>query len=169
MRAIVIGSLMTLTYVLQVTIFQHIRIGGISPNFLVMIVVSFALLRGSKEGALIGLFGGLLYDINFSLTIGSAMFSYTTLGYVCGKLHPYCYRENFILPFACTVVGSLYISVMNLLGYILRGKLAFGFFLRSIIIPELIYTITLTLIVYQIAYGVNYRLESNERRFRTMF
>ncbi len=169
MRAFVIGGLISIIYVLQVTLLQFIRVGGVSPNFLVMIVVSFALLRGSQEGALIGIFGGLLYDVNFSMAIGAAVFAYGMVGHLCGKLHPFCYRENFILPFVCTIFGSLFVSLINLLGYVLRGNLAWGFFSSTIIIPELIYTVTLSLIVYQISYGINYRLEARERRSRSMF
>ena len=62
MRAIVLGSLLVIMHSLESTLFQYIRIGGIGPNFMIMIIVSFALLRGSKEGMIIGAFSGLLYD-----------------------------------------------------------------------------------------------------------
>ncbi len=169
MRWTIISIVLLLTHILQSTIFQYIRIADISPNILVMIVVSFALLRGSKEGAMIGALGGLLYDITFSMTFWSATISYAVLGYLCGKLNPFCYRENFILPFSCTIFGSLFISFVNMLGFILRGKLAVGFYLRTIIIPELIYTMMLTLIVYQISYNINYFLEAREKKTRNIF
>ncbi len=169
MRYFVLAGVLIATHILQVTLFEYIRIWGVAPNILVAIVVSFALLRGSKEGALIGAFGGVLYDVTFSMTFGSAIISYVLVGYCCGKLHPYCYRENFILPFSCTLFGSLLVSLMNILGFILRGKLLFGFFLYEIIIPELIYTMTLTLMIYQLSYTINHYLEIREKKTRNMF
>ena len=54
MRIAVIGSLLVIIHILESTLFQYIRIGGIGPNFMIMLIVSFALLRGSKEGMAIG-------------------------------------------------------------------------------------------------------------------
>ena len=65
MRVAVIGILLTLVHVLEVTVLDNLRIGGVSANFMVMIIVSFALLRGSKEGIAVGAFAGFLYDITF--------------------------------------------------------------------------------------------------------
>lgn len=60
MRVAVIGSLLVVVHTLSATLFQNLRIGNIAPNFMIMIIVSFALLRGSKEGALVGVVAGLL-------------------------------------------------------------------------------------------------------------
>lgn len=169
MRAIVIGSLLIIIHVLESTLFQYIRIGGIGPNFMIMIIVSFALLRGSKEGMIIGAASGLLYDISFGLHIGPILLSYMFIGFVCGKFNKNFYRENFIIPFICTLVSSLFYSMIHILSFVLRGQLHFGYFIKSIVIPELIYTITLSLIVYQIAYLINEKIEESERYSRNIF
>lgn len=169
MRAIVLGGLLVLMHVLEATLFQYIRIGGIGPNFMIMIIVSFALLRGSKEGMFIGMGAGLLYDISFGLHIGPTTLTYMIIGYVCGKFSKNFYRENFIIPFICTLASSLFYSLINIMTFVLRGTLHFAYFIKSIIIPELIYTITLSLIVYQIAYLINEKIEDNERDSRNMF
>ncbi|MBE6022840.1 MAG: rod shape-determining protein MreD [Cellulosilyticum sp.] len=169
MRTIVLGILLVFVHILESTLFEYIRIGGIGPNFMIMIIVSFALLRGSKEGMLIGLVAGLLYDISFGLHIGPTMITYMLIGYTCGKFNKNFYRENFIIPFICTLISSLFYSMVNIMALVLRGTLNFGYFIKSVMIPELIYTITLSLIVYQIAYSINEKIEERERDSRNMF
>ncbi|OOB80039.1 MAG: rod shape-determining protein MreD [Epulopiscium sp. Nuni2H_MBin003] len=169
MRYVVIAFILILSFVLQSTLFEYIRIFNVAPNLLVMIVVSFALLRGAKEGVVIGFAGGLLYDTTYSVIVGSSAISYMILGYVCGKLHPYCFRENNILPFMCTLFGSLFISAMNLIGFILRADLEFVYFLPRVVIPELLYTITLTLVVYHMSYTINEKIEMREKKTRNLF
>lgn len=169
MRPVVLSILLIVMHVLESTLFQYIRIGGVGPNFMIMIIVSFALLRGSKEGMFIGACAGLLYDISFGLHIGPTLISYMLIGFVCGRLNRNFYRENFIIPFICTFGGSLFYSVVNIIAFILRGELAFTYFIKSIVVPELIYTITLSLIVYQLAYLLNEKIEEHERSSRNIF
>lgn len=169
MRAIVIGILLVILHTLEATLLQYLRIGDIAPNFMIMVIVSFALLRGSKEGAIIGAVAGLLNDISFGLSLGPTIISYIFIGYICGKLNQNFYRENFVMPFICTLLSSLVYSGVHIGALILRGKLNFIYFIKSIVVPELIYTITLSLIIYQVAYLINEKIENRERRTRNIF
>ena len=169
MRVTIIGLLLIIVHTLEATLFQYLRIGHIAPNFMIMMIVSFALLRGSKEGTLVGVVAGFLNDISFGRYLGPTIISYALIGYVCGKLNKNFYRENFIIPFLCTLCSSLFYSVTNIMSFILRGQLHFGYFIRAIVIPELIYTITLSLIVYQLAYLINEKIEQSERSTRNIF
>lgn len=169
MRTIVISILLLLTYIGEATVFQGLRIGGIAPSFTVMIIVSFALLRGSKEGALIGCMAGLLYDITFGMYPFEMTIPYVLVGYLCGKFNKNFYRENFVLPFFCTLISSFAINLGTLFIFIMRAKINLFFYFKSIIIPEIIYTITLSLIVYQLMYLINERLELREKKTRNIF
>ncbi|OON95935.1 MAG: rod shape-determining protein MreD [Epulopiscium sp. Nele67-Bin005] len=169
MRMGVIGLMLIITHILQGSIFGFIRISDTSPNFLVMIVVSFALLRGSKEGGCIGLAGGFLYDITFGTRLGPSAIIYGLLGLICGRLHVNFYRENSILPFGCTLLGSLFVNGLVMLGFMIDGETDVMFFITEIIIPELVYTIALTLIVYKLSYFINEKLEYREKRTRNIF
>lgn len=169
MRVTVVGFLIVILHTLEATLFQYLRIGDIAPNFMIMMIVSFALLRGSKEGVIIGAVAGLLNDISFGIHLGPTIISYAIIGYVCGKFNKNFYRENFVIPFICTLISSLFYSAMHLGALILRGNLSFAYFIKSIVIPELIYTITLSLIIYQVAYLINEKIEGRERSTRNIF
>ncbi|ONI39550.1 rod shape-determining protein MreD [Candidatus Epulonipiscium fishelsonii] len=168
MRIVTIGGLILTVHILQSTVFNLIRINSIAPNFFVMIIVSFSLLRGSKEGAIMGLFAGILYDLSFGVTFGFA-FSYMLLGFLCGRLTPNFYRENFILPFICTFLGDIFINSFVVVALILRGQTNIIYFLKEIILPEIIYTSALTIFIYQISYKINLKLEIVEKRTRNIF
>lgn len=169
MRVIVIGALLILTQILESTVFQMLRIGHIAPNFMIILIVSFALLRGSKEGTVVGIVSGLLYDSTFGLMMGPTIFAYALIGYICGKFNKNFYRENFIIPMICTFFSSLFASIINMIALVLRGELHFVFYMKTIVIPELIYTMALALIIYQFAYNINEKIEQSEKQSRNLF
>lgn len=169
MRILVVSIILLITHILQATFFQSIRIGNVAPNFMIMFIVSFSLLRGSKEGSIIGGMAGLLQDITFGASMGMTALTYGLIGYCCGKFNKNFYRENFILPFSCTLFASLFTNFCSMFAFFLRGKVNVLFFLKTIIIPEMIYTITLSLVVYQLTYIVNEKLEFKEKKTRSIF
>ncbi|ONI43301.1 rod shape-determining protein MreD [Candidatus Epulonipiscioides gigas] len=162
-------SILVMSLALQNTLMEFIRIGGISPNFLTMLVVAFSLLRGKKEGTIIGLLGGLLYDLSYSHIFGIYSIGYMIVGFCCGKLHYFCYRETRILPLTCTCFASLFINTITILRFILIGNLNFLYFYFCKVLPELIYTAVLTLIIYRCIYFINDRLEEQEKKSRKLF
>ena len=76
MRPFVIGTLLVVVHTLSATLFQYLKIGNVAPNFMIMLIVSFALLRGSKEGSVIGIAAGLLHDLSFGMSIGPTAIIY---------------------------------------------------------------------------------------------
>ncbi|HJB29772.1 MAG TPA: rod shape-determining protein MreD, partial [Candidatus Blautia faecavium] len=50
------------------------------------------------------------------------------------------------------------------LQFLLRGRLGLGTYLYRIIIPEIFYTVFLTMLVYKIFYFINYRFMSITRK-----
>lgn len=169
LRAVIIGCLLVLIHSVESVLGCNLRIAGVTPNLMVVFIISFALLRGSKEATLIGIAAGLLNDISFGMHIGPTVISYALIGYICGKLNKNFYRENFAIPFLCTIVAVLFHAGMNVGAFILRGDLNFKYFLGAIIIPELIYTITICLIVYQLCYIINEKIEKSEKSRNIMF
>ena len=169
MRIAIITMLLVIVHIFEMTFFKSIQIGGVTPDFMLIIIVSFALLRGSKEGMLIGTIAGLLYDVTFGMFIGQHTAAYILIGYVCGKFNKNFYRENFIMPFFCTLFSNLFMSCSAMFIYVMRGKANLIFFLKALVIPEVIYTVTLSLVLYQLIYLLNEKLELREKRTRNIF
>ena len=86
-RVITLAIVLFLNLILQSTVLQHIAIIGIVPNTALIIILSMALLRGSTEGAAVGLFAGLLQDLFFGSSIGYYAFLGLVTGYIAGKFN----------------------------------------------------------------------------------
>ena len=62
-RKIVLFFIISICFVLQTTVFPSIDFVNITPNLLIIVVASFGMMRGKKEGMILGFFSGLLIDI----------------------------------------------------------------------------------------------------------
>lgn len=169
MRIFVVSMILLISNILQSTVFDVIRIRGISPNFNIIIIVSFALLRGSTEGSIVGFCAGLLTDTVFGTSRGYLAIVGALIGYFSGKFHEDFYSENLVLPFVLTLISTIVYGFASSLPFLLRGKLNYIYFIRSIIIPETIYTVILSIIVYQLVYVINRAIEKSEHTKRKIF
>ena len=112
MRIPVTALIIFVNFILQTTLFPLLAIQGIFPNTALIIVTSYALLRGSKEGAVIGGCTGLLMDIFFSTMIGFYTVLYLAIGLLFGRSQKNFYRENYLLPVIfCAISTVLYQAV----------------------------------------------------------
>ena len=85
-RIITLAILIILCYILQVSVFSYFKLAGIIPNIMLILVVSFALMRGQIEGLLLGFFTGLLIDIMAGDALGFYALLYMLIGYTNGLL-----------------------------------------------------------------------------------
>lgn len=157
-------------YLLQCTVFQNLTLASIKPNILLILTASIGFMRGSKEGMFIGFFSGLLIDIQFGTIIGFYTLIYLVIGYINGMFQKMYYDDNIKLPL-CLIAGSefLYGISIYLFLFMLRSEFNFLYYLNHIIIPELIYTIVVTLGLYPLILFINHKLEAEEKRSASKF
>ena len=80
------------------------------------------------------------------------------------------FDEDIKLPlFLITLSEFLYGIVIYFLMFLLKSDFKFPYYLGRIIVPELIYTIMVTLIVYPLILWVNHKLEVEEKRSASKF
>ncbi len=82
------------------------EIGGYKPDFMMILVLFFALRKGGLFGLWIGFFGGLLTDSGLGgeteidnevyYKIGLHTLSYSLTGYIVGKFTRSAYNENYL-------------------------------------------------------------------------
>lgn len=170
MRIFVTGFILILNLVLQSTLFQAIQIRGIMPNTAIILIVSYALLRGSLEGALVGFFCGLLQDVYFGTSLGFFSCLGMLTGYFSGKASQNFYRENYLIPLLlCTIATFLYETLVYSTSFLFRGNLNFLYYFNNLILPETVYTSVISILVYRILYGINEAVEQKERYKRKLF
>ena len=151
-------------FLLQSTVFHSLSMGGIIPNLMIILTASYGFMRGRKSGILIGFFAGLLMDIFFSDVLGFYALLYMYIGYLNGVFKKLFYPEDIKLPLAL-IVGSdfLYNILIYLLTFLLKGRFQFIYYFFNIIIPEMVYTIIVTCVLYPLLLFTESLLERNEK------
>ena len=164
-RKVSVFIIITICFLLQTTLFQTLSFASISPNLLIIVVSSFGFMRGKKEGLYIGFACGLLLDIFGSGILGFYALLYMYIGYINGCFRKMFYPEDLKLPMLLIAGSDL---GCNLLIYfflfLFRNRYHFQYYLWNIMLPELVYTMLITIFLYVVILKVNQRLETLEKR-----
>lgn len=163
LRKVCVAVLIILCFVLQSTVFRSLAFAGIVPNLLVILTASFGFMRGENEGLLIGFFSGLLCDIFFGDILGFYALILMYIGFLNGKFNRIFYPEDIKLPLGLIIVSDIsYSMTCYILLFLMQGKFNFPFYFVNVIIPEAVYTILVTCILYPLILKLNERLEALE-------
>lgn len=169
-RKVITFFIILISFLLQSTLFVKLKFGAVSPNLMLVVTSSFGFMRGRKSGIAVGAISGLLVDIFWGQLLGFHTLLYTVIGYLNGSFERLFYDEDVKLPIVLISASEfLYGICIYVFVYMLQGDFAFGTYLFSIIIPELVYTILVTLILYQAILHINRKLESEEQRSASKF
>lgn len=169
-RKIAVFLIVVVCFLLQSTLFQTLSFASIAPNLMVVVTSSFGFMRGRKEGMWIGFFSGLLLDIFFGSVIGFYALIYMYIGYINGFFRKIFFPEDIKLPLILIAGSDLgYNLLVYLFLFFLRGRFQFGYYMIHIMIPELVYTILVTLVFYFLILKINQKLEVFEKRSASKF
>lgn len=164
-RVIITALLIFACFLLQCTVFHALAFGGVVPNLLIVLTASFGFMRGEKTGLLIGFFCGLLLDIFFASVIGFYALLYMYIGYMNGKFAAIFYPQDIKLPVALILCSDfLYGIGCYVILFLLRGRFEFTYYVLHVILPEIVYTIAATLLLYPLILWINTGLERKELR-----
>lgn len=169
-RKLAVFLIITVCFLLQSTLFQSLAFASISPNLLIVVTSSFGFMRGRKEGMWIGFFSGLILDIFFGSVIGFYALIYAYIGYVNGFFRKRFFPDDIKLPLILIAASDLsYNILVYLFLFFLRGRFRIGYYFLNIMLPELVYTILVTIILYFIILKINNKLEETEKRRASKF
>lgn len=169
-RKIFVAVVIIVCFLLQSTLFQEISFATISPNLLIVVASAFGFMRGKKEGLIVGFFCGLVIDIFYGSIIGFYALVYMYIGYINGMFRKMFYPEDIKLPMVLIAGSDLtYNLLIYFIMFFFRGKFDFGYYFLHLIMPELVYTMLVTIFLYFIILKINQRIETIEKRSATKF
>ncbi|MBE5847213.1 MAG: rod shape-determining protein MreD [Lachnospiraceae bacterium] len=169
-RFLTAGILVLVCFLLQTCVFHALAFNEIVPNLLIILTSSFGFMCGRKNGLLVGFSCGLLLDVFYGSVIGFNALVYMYIGYTNGSFRKVFFPEDVKLPLCLIALSDVFYSIVTYaLLFLLRGRFHFGYYFSHIIIPEVIYTITVALVLYPIILRLNYRLEESEKRSARKF
>lgn len=165
LRSIVILLMIFIGYLLQCSLFSALALGGVAPNILIILTASFGFMRGKKEGMLVGFICGLAMDIVFGNLLGFYAMIYMIIGYLNGFFTSIFYPEDIKLPMVLISSSELiYCFLIYFFQFLIQGRTNIGYYFVHIILPEIVYTVLVTILVYKGILFVNEWLEDFERR-----
>lgn len=148
-RTIGLILIVIFSFILQSTVCRYIAFGSIGPNLLIIVTASFGFMLGNKAGLTAGFFIGLLVDIFNGGVLGFHALLYMYIGYFNGFFKSMFFKDDLKLQILL-VAGSdfIYGIVYYVLRFLLRGRFHIGYYLTNIILPEMVYTILLTIVLF---------------------
>ncbi|MDQ1300131.1 MAG: rod shape-determining protein MreD [Chloroflexota bacterium] len=115
------AATLTLAVLVQATLLTRIRLGGASPNLLLVMVVCLSLIRGQSDGVVWGFAGGLGLDLVAGLPLGTSALALLITCPLTGL------GKNSVFPGSLTLPALLVLAATPVFGWVvLLTKAALG-------------------------------------------
>ena len=166
MRKVLINIiLLILAFTIQICVFPQIAFLSSAPNLLLISVFICGFIEGKEAGMFYGLIAGLFMDLFYSGPFGFYTLFYINMGYLNGICTKYYYEDYITLPLVLSALNEVFYNFyLYVFGFLVRGRLHFGYYFINIILPETIFTVVTTLILYRLFLYISRRLEEMEKR-----
>lgn len=147
--------IMVISLIIQGSLFAFFNFNDRQPDLLLIVIICFSIMWGSKEGALIGFSAGLLQDILFGRLLGLFAFTKLIVGYLSGFTEKNIYRDFVLGPMLIVLIMTfLHEGIAFILsGEVTRLSLRTAF--MHIILPKALYNFCLTPFIYLLIYFAN--------------
>lgn len=163
-RRFIIFILIWILFILQSTIFQILQIANTSPNLLLIMTVAIGFMQGKKEGLFTGFICGLLIDLFYGNVFGFYALIYMYVGYGSGHFCDVYFEEDIRMPLILVAFADFFFGLaVYVMRFLFRGRTNFIGYLGKVIMPEIVYTVILTIILYKLIYLINHKLSARER------
>lgn len=150
-------------FLLQSSVFSFIRISGVVPNCMLILIIAIAYTRGQNQAVVTGFFCGLITDLWFSDMVGLCSVLYIMIGFLAGFSNKIFEKRDYITPFLMIVTGEfLYSFSYYVLFFLLRGKMEIGTYFIFTMLPRVMYTLLAGFALYPLFLGTHILLEKIE-------
>ena len=164
-RILVIALVIYVSFLLQTSIFSKYRLAGVTPNVLICVVATYGFMKGRRHGILVGFFAGLLLDIFSSNLFGMYALLYMYIGLLNGLFKKQFFGDDLRLPMILIGTSDLIYGVATYLTlFAIRSQYDFSYYLMNIILPEVVYTLLVSIFVYYLILRLNNWVEKLEKK-----
>ncbi len=156
-----------IVYVLHTTLAPYMALADVVPNFSMVFVCITGLLRGKREGMIVGMCSGLLLDMFYGYNdiVGINALCYLIIGYINGVFNDIFFLDDITIPMMMVAICDFcYNFIMYVFTFMMRNDLNIGYYMKRIIVPEMVYTVFICFIVYRAMRLISLKLEEFENR-----
>ena len=114
--------LLAIVAILQTTLLPSLAIWSVFANLPLLVVVSWGLLRGPREGALWGFLAGLMVDLLSGAPFGAATVSLIAVGFLAGLGETTVFRARIALPMIVMFLATIVYELLFLLIVRISGQ-----------------------------------------------
>ncbi len=149
-RATLILLTFIISLILQTTILPLLKIEGVMPDLILVLVVFTALFSSAFTGGAVGFTAGLLQDLLIGRYVGLCAYSGLLVGWLVGELESRFYKENPLVPVILVLMATLVSELVYYLGRGLCGSFPFSFsYAGRNMLLEAVYNMVLSVILYK--------------------
>ena len=149
--------------ILQTTAMPHLTVLGVKPDLVLLMVLCWSLLRGSKEGLIWALIGGIGLDLVSGAPFGTSSAILVALSLLAGVGELSVFRTHIVLPLIVTLIATLIYGLLFLLLLHVRGySITWADSLTKVILPSTLYNVLLSPFVYKALYWLHRRTGPEE-------
>ncbi|BEP29927.1 rod shape-determining protein MreD [Helicovermis profundi] len=135
-------------FLIQSTILQFFRIYGIIPNISLVMIVTFTLIYGKKEGYIFAIGVGILQDVFLSKALSINLIIYTSIVFIISLFYEKLFKDNFLTPIITIIFATFIYHIMFLLFMYLIGASINDLDFYKIILGEGIENIVIITFIY---------------------
>lgn len=95
---------------------------GVKPELMLMVIASWSLLRGTKEGLVWAFIGGICLDLLSGVSFGMMTIALLTVSFIAGLGESSVFRTHIVLPLVIALITTLVydlviLVILDLIGH----------------------------------------------------
>jgi rod shape-determining protein MreD len=151
---------------LQATLSPFVKISGVHPDLVLVLVIGWVVLRGLEEGLFWAVIGGLSLDVLSGAPFGVFTLSMVVVALVTSLFHGRVFGSSIILPLSLAFPLSLLFNGLLLLLLMLLGRpIDWGVVFFNILLPVSIFNTMVMVLVFPLLYLLNRILTPRQLSF----
>jgi len=163
MTIYLVVPLLAVVAILQSTLVSHFRIWGVFADLPLLVVVSWGVLRGPREGLIWGFLSGLLLDIFSGAPFGAATFGLMAVGLLSGLVKSAVFQSRIVLPMLPVLLATIIYDIIFLIVVWISGyPVAWLDSLFRLVLPSAVLNTVLTPVIIVIMAWLNTRFGREE-------
>ena len=115
MKYVIAVGVAELLAVLHVSVMPYIEILGVTPDFVLVFVAAWAVVRGHEEAAIVAPLAGLIKDLATSDPLGMSILALTPIVLLAAATRIRAVDTEFLPTIAVVALGSLGYGIINMI------------------------------------------------------
>lgn len=155
--------LLVTTVIIQTTVMPYVAFLGVKPDLVLLVVISWSLLRGAREGIIWALMGGIGLDLVSAAPFGTCTVILAGLSLLAGLGELSVFRTHLALPLIATLVATLIYDLFFLLFLYMRGcSIVWADTLVKVVLPSALFNVLLSPFIYKALFWLHRRTGPKE-------